>query len=99
MKTMELEMERMEIIREVVETDSRELLQQLKDVVDAWRGKRGKVVEEEIPPCHPCGAGPKDGPEARGCCLPQAAPLWATLPQDPQSACALGKDRLFAAQP
>lgn len=39
MKTMELEMERMEIIREVVETDSRELLQQLKDVVDAWRGK------------------------------------------------------------
>lgn len=51
MKTMELEMERMEIIREVVETDSRELLQQLKDVVDAWRGKRGKVVEEEIPPC------------------------------------------------
>ena len=51
MKTMELEMERMEIIREVVETDSRELLQQLKDVVDAWRGKRGKVVEEEVPPC------------------------------------------------
>ena len=44
-------MERMEIIREVVETDSRELLQQLKDVVDAWRGKRGKVVEEEVPPC------------------------------------------------
>lgn len=39
MKTMELEMERMEIIREVVETDSRELLQQLKEVVDAWRGK------------------------------------------------------------
>ena len=51
MKTMELEMERMEIIREVVETDSRELLQQLKEVVDAWRGKRGKVVEEEVPPC------------------------------------------------
>ena len=51
METMELEMERMEIIRQVVETDSRELLQQLKDVVDAWRGKRGKVVEEEVPPC------------------------------------------------
>lgn len=51
METMELEMERMEIIREVVETDSRELLQQLKDVVDAWRGKREKVVEEEVPPC------------------------------------------------
>ena len=39
METMEFEMERMEIIREVVETDSWELLQQLKDVVDAWRGK------------------------------------------------------------
>ena len=41
MESTELEMERMEIIREVVETDSRELLQlqQLKDVVDAWRGK------------------------------------------------------------
>ena len=40
MESTELEMERMEIIREVVETDSRELLQQLKEVVDAWRGKR-----------------------------------------------------------
>ena len=39
MESTELEMERMEIIRQVVETDSRELLQQLKDVVDAWRGK------------------------------------------------------------
>ena len=51
MESTELEMERMEIIRQVVETDSRELLQQLKDVVDAWRGKKRKVVEEEIPPC------------------------------------------------
>lgn len=51
MESTELEMERMEIIRQVVETDSRELLQQLKEVVDAWRGKRGKVVEEEVPPC------------------------------------------------
>ena len=38
MESTELEMERMEIIRQVVETDSRELLQQLKEVVDAWRG-------------------------------------------------------------
>lgn len=51
MESTELEMERMEIIRQVVETDSCELLQQLKDVVDAWRGKKRKVVEEEIPPC------------------------------------------------
>lgn len=43
MESTELEMERMEIIREVVETDSRELLQQLKKVVDAWRGKREDV--------------------------------------------------------
>lgn len=39
MESTELEKMKMEIIREVVETDSRELLQQLKDVVDAWRGK------------------------------------------------------------
>lgn len=51
MESTELEMERMEIIRQVVETDSRELLQQLKEVVDAWRGKRKKVVEAEVPPC------------------------------------------------
>ena len=43
MESTELEMERMEIIRQVVETDSRELLQQLKEVVDAWRGKREDV--------------------------------------------------------
>ena len=39
MESTELEKMKMEIIREVVETDSRELLQQLKEVVDAWRGK------------------------------------------------------------
>ena len=39
MESTELEKMKMEIIREVVETDSRELLQQLKDVVDVWRGK------------------------------------------------------------
>lgn len=43
MESTELEMERMEIIRQVVETDSRELLQQLKEVVDAWSGKREDV--------------------------------------------------------
>lgn len=43
MESTELEKMKMEIIREVVETDSRELLQQLKKVVDAWRGKREDV--------------------------------------------------------
>lgn len=43
METMELEMERMEIIREVVETDSRELLQELKVVLAAWKAKRADV--------------------------------------------------------
>lgn len=51
MESTELEKMKMEIIRAVMETNSWELLQQLKDVVDAWRGKRGKVVEEEVPPC------------------------------------------------
>ena len=48
MESTELEMERMEIIRQVVETDSRELLQQLKEVVDAWRGKREDVDFESL---------------------------------------------------
>ena len=39
MESTELEKMKMEIIRAVMETNSWELLQQLKEVVDAWRGK------------------------------------------------------------
>lgn len=39
MESTELEKMKMEIIRAVMETNSWELLQELKDVVDAWRGK------------------------------------------------------------
>ena len=39
MESTELEKMKLEIIRVVMETDSWELLQQLKEVVDAWRGK------------------------------------------------------------
>lgn len=43
MESTELEKMKLEIIRVVMETDSWELLQQLKEVVDAWRGKREDV--------------------------------------------------------
>ena len=43
MESTELEMERMEIIRAVMETDSWELLQELKVVLAAWKAKRADV--------------------------------------------------------
>lgn len=43
METMELEKMKMEIIRAVMETNSWELLQELKVVLAAWKAKRADV--------------------------------------------------------